>query len=85
MCCASWVPTRDKCGKVSNALLIGLHYASQPDQVIRHVGLVPRVRAIVRVGVVMAVRVRSWTRPYRGTCREARQASYQLSVLSSCS
>ena len=76
MCCASWIPARDKCGKVSNSLLVGLHYASQPHQVIRHVGVMPGVRAIEVMMAVRGVRVRSWTRPNRGICSAGRQVSH---------
>ena len=50
---AARVPSRDQCGKLCNALLISLHYASEPDQVISDVGVMPGVRAVGMVRVVV--------------------------------
>jgi len=33
----SWIPSRDHCSELCDALLIGLSYASQPCQIISHI------------------------------------------------
>jgi len=36
---ASWIPSRHHCTELCNALLIGLSNASQPCQIISHIGV----------------------------------------------
>ena len=69
VCCTARVPSRHQCRELCNALLIGLHNAPQPDEVISDIGVMPRMGAIVVVvgsgmGTMMGTMMGTRTRTY---------------------